>query len=111
MKTERLKKRAQFVCLNEAGRRYVTPAFVLLGVENGKDTMQVGFTASKKIGNAVCRNRAKRRLRALVDDVIRLNPGFESKGMVLVLIARKDVLTRPYQLLQEDFQKALRKIK
>ena len=67
--------------------------------------MRVGFTASKKIGNAVLRNRAKRRLRALAREVL---TGLARPGWDYVLVARPEVtVTRPYADLQGDLEQAL----
>jgi len=63
---EVMKTRAQFVAASRA--RYQTAPGLTVQVRNrddGIDTVRVGFTCSKKVGNAVARNRAKRRLRAL----------------------------------------------
>lgn len=66
--------------------------------------LRVGFTATKKIGNAVVRNRAKRRLRALVDTVIIPHA---DKHYDYVLIARHHTATRPWQQLQNDVKHVL----
>jgi len=64
---------------------------------------RLGLTASRKVGNAVVRNRARRRLREMVRifDPARLN-GFE-----IVLIAKTDAATRDFVLMQQDFSKGL----
>src|SRR4029453_3055663 len=66
-----LSKRADFLAANR-GKRAPMPGFVLLMRPRGDedDTVRVGFTVTKKIGNAVVRNRMKRRLRALVRETI-----------------------------------------
>jgi ribonuclease P protein component len=84
---DRLKKRSEFLAVAAANRRWTTPGLVLQarphthtshdndpsGTNLVSDAVpvRVGFTATKKIGNAVKRNRARRRLRAAVDDVLR----------------------------------------
>lgn len=69
--------------------------------------LRVGFTATKKIGNAVVRNRAKRRLRALTDSIIAPHG---DKNHDYVLIARGGTATRPWQKLQNDVKLALQKL-
>jgi ribonuclease P protein component len=104
-----LRKRADF--LKAAGaRRQGTEGFLLQGRNraDGTATVRVGFTASKKIGNAVARNRAKRRLRALVREVLAplAQPGWD-----YVLVARPDAtVSRPYADLRGDLQRALQSV-
>ncbi len=72
-----------------------------------KATMRVGFTATKKIGNAVTRNRAKRRLREVARKVL---PELGQTGMDYVFIARDSTTTRPYDSLVEDARLALQSL-
>lgn len=71
------------------------------------DVIRVGFTCSKKVGNAVARNRAKRRLRAAVDEVF---PARAVTGLDYVVIGRQETVTRPYSLLLQDLQTALKRL-
>lgn len=71
------------------------------------DTMRVGFTVSKKVGNAVARNRAKRRLRAAVDEVF---PACARHDLDFVVIGRKETVDRPYSLLLQDLRTALKRV-
>ena len=69
--------------------------------------MRVGFTCSKKVGNAVERNRVRRRLR----EVVRLSPPEAMRrGFDYVLIGRTAALQMPYDRLVEDFDRALRRV-
>jgi ribonuclease P protein component len=69
--------------------------------------LRVGFTASRKVGNAVIRNRAKRRLRAAAAQVLPLQG---SPGTDYVLIARATTAGRPYAALVADLAAALRRV-
>ena len=101
-----LKTRAEF--LKAAGaRRQGTGSFLLQARDrhDGTPGVQVGFTASKKIGNAVLRNRAKRRLRAVAREVL---PRLARPGWDYVLVARPEAtVSRPYAELQADLAAAL----
>ena len=103
VKMERLKKRADFLRAARGVRRSSSvltlevcrtpPACALDGA------MRVGFTASRKVGGAVQRNRAKRRLRAAAASAL---PGCGLSGNDYVLIARRETLTRPYAALLDE---------
>ena len=69
--------------------------------------MRVGYTASRRIGNAVARNRAKRRLRAAVAHVM---PASAQCGCDYVVIARAATLTRPFDALIGDLAAALARV-
>lgn len=75
---------------------------------DGDDSVRVGFTCSKKLGNAVARNRAKRRLRAAAREVLRDNA---VAGWDYVLIGRKDnTADQPFETLRRDLAKALKSL-
>ncbi|MDA9208117.1 ribonuclease P protein component [Octadecabacter sp.] len=104
-----LKKRAEFIAASKA--RYQTGPGLTVQMRNRSDddpTIGVGFTCSKKVGNAVARNRAKRRLR----EIARLDlPALARPGHDYVLIGKRDVTaTRSFEDLRADLAKALRKL-
>jgi len=103
-----LTKRSDFLAAN-AGRRAPMPGFVLLvrQRDDGDSAMRVGFTVTKKIGNAVVRNRIKRRFRALAREVL---PISGVRGADHVLIGRLDGMTRDFAQLRADLTKALAKV-
>lgn len=106
LRLERLKRRADF--LRVAGARcsaarggLVLQARVRDAAEGG---MRVGFTASRKTGNAVARNRARRRLRAVAELML---PYRAAPGHDYVLIARRGTGKRPFGRLLTDLESAL----
>lgn len=112
MQVTTLKKRSQFVVMREEGETFPTPAF-LVSLKKGGEGVHVGYIVTKKLGNAVVRNRAKRRMRGLTDALIRLNPSFSlpegETGLTLVLIARKFSLDRPHQKMLAETKQVLEK--
>lgn len=84
------------------------PGFVLLVRDrgDGSDELRVGFTVTKKIGNAVVRNRMKRRLRELARELL---PAGGIAGADHVLIGRAGGVERDFGLLREELAKALAK--
>jgi ribonuclease P protein component len=103
----RLRQRTDFVAAAK-GTRATATAFVLQTRKRRDDgTVRVGFTVSKKVGNAVERNRVRRRLREIVRHAPRagLRPGYD-----YVLIGRRAALSTPFALMIKDFNHALRRV-
>lgn len=105
---ERLKKRSDFLRAAR-GFRKVTCSVTLETCSTPADSakpsaVRVGFTASRRIGGAVERNRAKRRLRAAAAALL---PLYGREGNDYVLVARPDTLARPFPGLLEDLTTAL----
>lgn len=107
----RLKKRSEFLAVAATNRRWSTPGLVLQAYPrvSGDEApaVRLGFTATKKIGNAVKRNRARRRLRAAAAEVLQ---AVAARPADLVLVARAGTIDRPYIDLKNDFSSALRKL-
>lgn len=118
-----LQKNTSFKTVMQKGKKWVTPSFIvflgptslvkekiLLEEKRTEPLLLRGVVASKKVGNAVHRNRAKRRLR----EIVRLDLKEESsrlpKGSVVILVARKGAITSPFETLQKDFRWALKRL-
>ncbi len=92
---DRLKKRADFLRLAALRRKWAAPGLILQAGPGGNaadsraDSLRVGFTVSKKVGNAVCRNRARRRLKAAVAEIFPARAAF---GLDYVVIGRRETL-------------------
>lgn len=107
MNVARLKRRAEFLQIAGAGRKWVTPGLILQAApRQPPEAIRVGFTASRKVGIAVARNRARRRLKAAC---ARLLPE-HAAAQDYVVIARTGTLTRPFADLLGDLETALRRL-
>jgi ribonuclease P protein component len=104
----RLTKRADYLRLAR-GRRWSAPGLVLqmASTPNPTTKARAGFTVTKKVGNAVVRNRARRRLREVARAVL---PLYAVRGCDYVLIAREATPERSFAALTEDLKQALRKV-
>ena len=76
--------------------------------DDGDPVMRLGITVTKKIGGAVVRNRMKRRLRALAQDVL---PSAGFAGSDHVLIGRSGGIERDFGMLRDDLQGALKRLR
>jgi ribonuclease P protein component len=126
----RLKKRPDFLRVAGLRRKWATPGLILqaapvppaeteqAGAEadaicvgltrcHKADAIRVGFTCSKKVGNSVARNRARRRLKAAVDEVF---PQLARPGLDYVVIGRQETVARSYSLLLQDLRTALKRV-
>ena len=96
--------RAGFLAARDSGVKAVSKSFILQAVTTGNPDWRLGLTASKKVGNAVQRNRARRRLRALARTQLsaRARPGVD-----YVLIARRTTTELGWDELVADLGKTL----
>lgn len=117
----RLKRRSDFLRVAGAKRKWVAPGLILQARSQAtddpkgsdesptsrNDVARVGFTVSRKVGNAVERNRVRRRLRAAVAQVF---PSAAVGGTDFVVIGRKEALKRPFSALVGDLETAMKKL-
>lgn len=123
----RLKRRAEFLQVAAANRKWVAPGLILQVRRQPEphasqteaaaasavaeviraETIRVGFTASRKVGNSVKRNRARRRLRAIAEQVL----PHAAPGNDFVLIARAATIDRDFDALRNDLVAGLKKLK
>ena len=108
----RLKTRRQFLHVAGTGRKWVAPGLILQVCPLEDDdassdetvNVRVGFTVSRKVGGAVARNRARRRLRQVAERVI---PDQAADECDYVLIGRRTTIKRPFENLVADLEMAL----
>jgi ribonuclease P protein component len=103
----RLTRRADFLKVAESRRRFAAPGLVLQAAPAESCSLRVGFTASRKVGGAVVRNRVKRRLRALA---LELLPAHAKPGHDYVLVGRVAGVARQFDDLRRDLETALRRL-
>ncbi len=115
----RLKRRADFLRVAGIRRKWVVPGLLLQAApipeevaslgdsSTQQSSLRLGFTVSRKVGNAVTRNRAKRRLKAAAGLVM---PDQAMPGFDYVLIGRRETVNRPFPLLLQDLQTALKRL-
>jgi len=113
---ERLKRRPEFLRVAATRRKWVAPGLILQARRQdrseGADAApprppRIGFTVSRKVGNAVARNRARRRLRAAAETVMSRHA---AAGEDYVLIGRVGTLTRPFAALLRDLEDGLKRL-
>jgi ribonuclease P protein component len=100
-----IKSRADFLRANR-GKRFACPGFVLLVQDRQDDnpSIRLGITITKKVGNAVIRNRMRRRFKELMLDA-HGKPGCDH-----IIIGRNDGIERDFSMLRSDFDRAFNKL-
>lgn len=105
----KLKKRKDFVRVAKAGAKVVTTSFILQAAQSlSKESQEpkFGFTTTKKLGHAVVRNRARRRMRAAVRETVNV----AAMNTEYVLIGRYTTAECPYTDITRDLKYALKRI-
>ena len=104
---ERLKRRAQFLRVAATGRKAPVHGLVLQSLaRDDEGPARIGFTVTRKVGNAVIRNRTRRRLKEAARLLLRELP---VSGVDLVVIGRDATRSRPFHELIDDLRRALHK--
>lgn len=101
-----LKKRSEFLSVAASNKKFVTRSMVIQYIHNPENTdnVRIGYTVTKKQGNAVMRNRMKRRMRAAVREIF----GEHAKtGYDYVLIGRWQLKDYAFEALKNDMIFAL----
>ena len=113
MKIQTLKKRKDFVLSNKFSKKQHSNNFILQKYKNPREDdlyLRFGFTATKRIGNAVSRNRAKRRMRSLVTFFCKNNDMSFENGNNYVLIAKVNLVKASFESLKNEMQNCLNKL-
>ena len=113
MKLQTLKHRKDFVLSNKFAKKIFSKNFIIQKYTNSDSidlNLKFGFTATKKIGNAVARNRAKRRMRALVSRFVKEDiNSFDNKSSY-VLVAKSSLNKALFINLYSEMQQCLNKL-
>jgi ribonuclease P protein component len=102
-KSERLRKNSEFVLVMKKGKRLSVDGLSLFYAENGAEDFRVGISVSKKLANAVVRNRLRRQVRACVSLALRGH----ALGYDLVFMARSGLVGAAYSGILKAVQTAL----
>ena len=105
----RLRSRAEFTAVQEGGRRAPGRFLTMLARPNSVGHDRLGIIASKRVGSAVARNRAKRRIRELFRQDGSRPAG--TANLDLVVIARPELVGAPFPAVAADFHAALKKLR
>jgi ribonuclease P protein component len=101
-KSVRLRKRPEFLKVQDTGLKVSADCLLALALKNGTATTRLGLTVSSKVGNAVVRNRIRRRLR----EAFRARPALFPKGLDVVLVARASAAQADTARLVKSLERA-----
>ena len=108
----RLRSRGEFTAVQQHGRRVATRTLTLLAIPNAMDHDRLGIVASRRMGGAVTRNRAKRRIR----EIFRQR-GTDARAMDgrraldLVVIARRELATASFAEIEKELVTAIGRLR
>jgi len=101
----RLRRNNDFQRVRQLGKIYASPLMVLAFLRNGLEDSRFGFVVSKRLGNAVKRNKIKRRMREIARTrLVNIEPGFD-----IVIIARKPVAQAQFKEMEKGLERLLKK--
>lgn len=106
----RIKRRADYLRVAGTRIKAVMPGLILQAAPAGvalDECVRLGFTCSRKVGNAVARNRARRRLKALAAEIF---PDHAEPGRDYVLIGREATVARDFASLRRDVEGGLKRL-
>ena len=113
MKIQTLKKRNDFVLSNKFGKKILNKNFILQKFSPSDCKildLKFGFTATKKIGNAVKRNRAKRRMRSLISVFLKESTFLFDDTSTYIIIAKKSLIKTSFYDLKVEMRECLNKL-
>ena len=113
MKLVTLKKRIDFVLSNKHGKKTFSKNFILQEYcksDISDQDLRFGFTATKRIGNAVKRNRAKRRMRALISSLLKEDNILFKEKYSYVLIAKQSILKASFFEMRNQLKQCLSRL-
>ena len=100
-----LKRHKEFRYTYARGRSQSLPLFTLVYAKSRSETVRIGFSVSKRVGNAVQRNRAKRRMRAALTPMVTTLLG----GYNVIFVAKPEVLEAPFGEIQKQMETLIKR--
>lgn len=110
MKINVLKKRSEFVDVSRNGHKLFFKDLIVQYKKNDNLGLRIGYTASRKVGGAVCRNRAKRRMRAAIFEFIHENSSYIDKDCDIVLISKSSLVRTDWETFWHQVESFFEKI-